>query len=256
MGGCRPVELGRHGMTTLATIIGEAPDTVMVIHALRRGRCRAWTIGEPGREWAAVVQHASFPDEPYGFGEDPRSLMTILSAVGAWRAVCLPLSAGEGFARLVESETGRPCTLTEEIYSVLERLRPVREPAGVRLLTEGDLRLMKASDDLAMGDWRFGSAQALLHEGVVAGAVVGDRLAAVAFTAGIGERYADIGVVTHRDWRGQGLATGCAAIVCREIQARGLTTVWGTSVENLASRRVAEKLGFEEVARRVYVNAG
>ncbi|MER3485558.1 MAG: hypothetical protein C4345_05935 [Chloroflexota bacterium] len=76
---------------------------------------------------------------------------------------------------------------------------------------------MTASDDLEMGDWRFGSAQALLREGVVAGAVVGDRLAAVAFTAGIGDRYADVGVVTHQDWRGRGLATACAAILCSEL---------------------------------------
>ncbi|MER3437665.1 MAG: hypothetical protein C4346_08800 [Chloroflexota bacterium] len=136
----RPVELERHGLTTLASIIGEAPDTVMVIHALRRRRCRAWTAGEPERDWAAVVQHASFPNEPFGFGEEPRSLMTILSAIGAWTAVCLPLSVGERFAYLVASETGRPCSLTEEIYSVLERLRPVPVPAGVRLLIEPDLR--------------------------------------------------------------------------------------------------------------------
>lgn len=111
-----------------------------------------------------------------------------------------------------------------------------------------------ATAALGMGDWRFGSARALVREGVVAGAIVGNQLAAVAFTAGIGDRYADIGVVTHQDWRGRGLASACAAFVCREIQARGLTPVWGTSVENLASRRVADKLGFEEVSRRVYVS--
>jgi RimJ/RimL family protein N-acetyltransferase len=256
MAGCHLVELGPHGMTALANIIGEAPDTVMAIHALRQGRCRAWTMGKPGRDWAAVVQHSSFPDEPFGFGEEPRSLMTILSTIGAWTAVCLPLSVGERFARLLESETGRACSLTEEIYSTLERLRPVPVPASVRLLTERDLNLMMASDDLGMGDWRFGSAQALLQEGVVAGAVVGDQLAAVAFTAGIGDRYADVGVVTHQDWRGRGLATACAASVCSELLQRGLVPVWGTPVENHTSRRVAEKLGFEEVSRRVYVNAG
>ena len=252
----RPVELERHGMTTLASMIGEAPDTVMVIHALRQGRCRAWTTGKPGQDWAAVVQHLSFPDEPFGFGEEPRSLMAILSTIGAWTAVCLPRSVGEGVARLLESETGRACSLIEEIYSTLEQLRPVPVAAGVRLLTKRDLSLIMASDDLGIGDWRFGSAQTLLQEGVVAGAVVGDRLVAVAFTAGIGDRYADVGVVTHQDWRGRGLATACAALVCSELMRRGLVPVWGASVENLASRRVAAKLGFVEVSRRVYVNTG
>ncbi len=256
MANCDPDELDRHGMTILANIIGETPDTVMAIHALRRGRCRAWTSGESERTWAAVVQHASFPGEPFGFGEELRSLMTILSTLGAWTAVCLPLSVGERFARLLEGETGRACLLTEEIYSTLEWLRPVPVPAGVRLLTKEDLSLVMASDDLGMGDWRFGSALILLQEGVVAGAVVGDRLAAVAFTAGMGDRYADVGVVTHQGWRGRGLATACAALVCSELLWRGFVPVWGTSVDNLASRRVAEKLGFVEATRRVYVNAG
>jgi predicted GNAT family acetyltransferase len=45
-------------------------------------------------------------------------------------------------------------------------------------------------------------------------------------------------------------------LVCTAIQAGGRIPVWGTSAENMASQRVAAKLGFHEVAQRVYLNLG
>ena len=53
---------------------------------------------------------------------------------------------------------------------------------------------------------------------------------------------------------GQAFATAAAALVCAAIQAGGRTPVWGTSADNPASQRVAAKLGFREVAQRVYLN--
>jgi GNAT superfamily N-acetyltransferase len=227
----------------------------MVTHALRRGACRAWVLGRTEQPQATVIQLASFPDEPVAFGADPWNLLAVLRHAGQWTAVNVPVFLGAKLAAALQRLTGKACTLTEEIYSVLLQPAPDLGASPFRLLTPDDLPMMEAATGvLGMGDWRFGSAGALVREGIVAGAIVGNQLAAVAFTAGIGDRYADIGVVTHQDWRGRGLATACAAIVCREIQARGLTPVWGTSVENLASRRVADKLGFEEVSRRVYVS--
>jgi len=61
-------------------------------------------------------------------------------------------------------------------------------------------------------------------------------------------------VVTLAPWRGRGLSTAAAALVCADVQAAGQTPVWSTAEDNAASRRVATKLGFVEVLRRVYVN--
>ena len=36
-------------------------------------------------------------------------------------------------------------------------------------------------------------------------------------------------------------------------QAAGQMPVWGTSIDNIASQKVAAKLGFRKVSRRVYV---
>jgi predicted GNAT family acetyltransferase len=60
-------------------------------------------------------------------------------------------------------------------------------------------------------------------------------------------------VTTLPEWRGRGLSTAAAALVATVIQDAGRTPVWSTGEGNAASRRVAEKLGFREVARRAYL---
>lgn len=47
--------------------------------------------------------------------------------------------------------------------------------------------------------------------------------------------------------RGLGLNPACAGRVSEDIRRCGRTPSWTTSPDNLPSRRVAEKLGFERV---------
>ena len=76
---------------------------------------------------------------------------------------------------------------------------------------------------------------------------------AIAFTSARTARHADIGVATLEPWRGRGFATAAASLVAGAIQADGQTPVWSTGEGNLASLRVAAKIGFVEVGRRTYV---
>lgn len=86
--------------------------------------------------------------------------------------------------------------------------------------------------------------QGLASSGYAYGAFVAGKLAAVACTGFVGEEYEDIGVVTEPRFRGLGLSPACAAALCSDIRARGHKPSWQTSRDNLASIRVAEKLGF------------
>jgi len=60
----------------------------------------------------------------------------------------------------------------------------------------------------------------------------------------VGERYEDLVVVTEPEYRGLGLSAACAAKVCEDITDRGRQPGWSAHAKNLASLRVAEKLGF------------
>ena len=100
----------------------------------------------------------------------------------------------------------------------------------------------------------FATFEDLLTDGVAAGAVVEGSLVALAHTNAMTTRYGDIGVATDELWRGKGFASSAASIVARRIQERGRTPVWSAGEGNAASLRVAAKLGFVEVSRRVYLN--
>jgi predicted GNAT family acetyltransferase len=113
---------------------------------------------------------------------------------------------------------------------------------------------MAAPPDIRGACLGFGTLERLLQDGVAAGAVIEGELVAVVSTWAVSQRYADLAVVTAVPWQGRGLATACAGLVAAGIRRSGRVPVWSTGEDNVASLRVARKLGFEEVGRRTYVN--
>lgn len=96
-------------------------------------------------------------------------------------------------------------------------------------------------------DWiwkTWGGPGGLATSGYAWGAFVDGRLVSVACTFYVGSGYEDIGVVTEAEFRGQGLSGACAGGLCRDIRGRGRRPSWTTSPDNVASERVASKLGF------------
>jgi hypothetical protein len=244
-----PAEIDHAGRISLAEAIGESPETVMSVHRLRRGLAWAWAL-----DGAAVVQGTLLPEEPHVHGEDAAAIQRLLAGVPGWECVNAPLAIAPALAALVEQETGRPCQTGPEIYFVQERPLAVTADPEVRRLGPEDLPLLeRATGRLGMAGWRFGSAEALLAEGIAAGAVVAGDLAAVAFTSALGQAFAEVGVVTDERFRGRGYATVAGALVCSALHQAGIVPVWSTSEENAASRRVAARLGFREVSRRLYI---
>jgi hypothetical protein len=248
------VELDSAGCAVLAGALGDTPETVISVHQLRRGLCRALVLGPPERPQAAMLQLRADPAEPTGFGDDPAGLWRLLRELDGWTCVNVPLALGSPLAEQIAAETGRTCRLHEDVYHVLTRPAIPRPQPDVRRLTAEDLPLLEAAEpDLGPPGWNWGGATTLLSMGIVAGAVADGRLVAITHTGAVSERHADVGVATLPAWQGRGLATAAAALVCAGIQATGRTPVWSAGAGNQASLRVARKLGFVEVLRRVYV---
>ena len=118
-----------------------------------------------------------------------------------------------------------------------------------RLGRDDERQLRQLAPEMAWIWGTWGDANGLATSGRAWGAFLDGRLASVACTFFVGERYEEIGVVTEPDFRGLGLSPACAVALCTDIRDRGRIPTWTTSPDNAASLRVAHKLGFE-VARR------
>ena len=156
-------------------------------------------------------------------------------------------------AALIEGETGAWVRSYGDVYhTVTGTVRELCVP-GVRLLKLEDASLLAAywGGSRAMG---FAMLEDLLTDGAAAGAVVEGRLVGLAHTNAMTAKHGDIGAETDEAWRGRGFASASACLVARRIREMGRTPVWSAGEGNGASLRVAAKLGFVEVSRRVYLN--
>lgn len=247
--------LDQAGCLALSEAIAESPALLMTVGQLQRGLGAAYLIGTPQQPRAAVVLPYAFPGEATALGDDVPAIWRILRDAAGWDCVNVASELAPALAAEISAATGKACRLDVEHFYVLDHDLPELTHPAVRRLTAADVPLMEAATAaLEMGDWRYGSAAALIADGFAAGAVIEGELAAVGFTAARGRRYADVGIVTRPEWRNRSLSTACAALVCADILAAGETPVWGTSDDNLPSQRVAAKLGFREVSQRVYIN--
>jgi ribosomal protein S18 acetylase RimI-like enzyme len=244
--------LDQKGCLALAEALGDTPETCISVHRLRNGFCRVYVAGDPDHFDGAIVQDDFCTTEPMGFGSDPQVLWDLLRSVEGWDCVDVASECAAALGEIIEKETGIHVRYYGDIYHVLSRPAARFQNEAVRQLTLDDLELLESSPKELRGCC-FGSTQRLLEEGFVACAILSGEVAAIAHTSARTDNYADIGVFTKEECRGRGFVTAAASIVAQRIQEAGLTPTWSTGEDNFASLRVAQKLGFTEVARRTYV---
>ena len=241
----------------LADALGDTPETVIPVHFLRRGLADAWVAGTAPRFDGVIVQAHLLPQEPWCFGMDPSAIWGLLRPLYDWARQSfspnVPADMACQLATFITEQADVQCRQYGDVYHTLggrvnEFTVPEVRPLGLE--DEGLLAAYR-SDPREMG---FATFEDLLTEGVAAGAVVGGSLVALAHTNAMTALYGDIGVATDEPWRGMDFASSAASIVAGRIQELGRTPVWSAGEGNAASLRVAAKLGFVEVSRRVYLN--
>ena len=148
-------------------------------------------------------------------------------------------------------------TVWERVILDLEARPSVAAPSGflLRRLGAADAyHLWGLSPGSAWISKTWGGPPGLAASGYAWGAFSEARLVSVACPFFVGAGYKDLGVVTEPEFRGRGLSVACAGAVCGDILDRGRRPSWTTATDNLASLRVAEKLGFVHQRRdRLYV---
>ena len=246
-----PQPLDPDGIHRLIKSIDESPETVIPLHLLTQGACKAYAVGDPATSKAVIVQGDNLREEPFGIGNDPEGLWDMLRRLDDWKVVDVSPTVAPRLGAIIREATGKRVWYYDDVYHTLTKPAPVIDEPAVREFTLDDMGLLEATG-VHGADFR-GGLPAQLETGTVAGAVVDGRVVSTAQTAANTARYTDIGVATDEQWRGRGFATAAASFVARRIQESGRTPVWSCGEDNMASLRVARKLGFEEVARLTYV---
>lgn len=130
------------------------------------------------------------------------------------------------------------------------RSRPGREPAALARPTYRVERVGAAAFAMpgsVVPRAFFRDAEHFQSTGTGFAVIEGDRLAALAFSAFVTPTQLEIGIETLPTHRGQGLAAHACAALIHDCLAQGLEPVWACRLENTASVRLAQSLGFEPV---------
>ena len=125
-----------------------------------------------------------------------------------------------------------------------------RAPAGLRLvpltakLAELADREMPEIIGMFWGDYnRFA------QHGFGALMMDGDQPVSITYAVAVGGGEANVGVMTDKNYRRQGLATLCSQACIEMAHDRGLITTWDCDLLNTPSARLAELIGFVEGPR-------
>lgn len=241
----------------LADAIGDAPETAIPVHLLRRGLADAYVDGDLRRPDAAIVQSHTLRSEPWCLSRDAAAMLELLRPLNDWRSERMTPNVeariAAPLAELAERELDVDVELYGDVYHTLTSSVANVSVPEVRQLRLGDVHLLAEYRGSAEGTG-FLTFEDLLTDGFAAGPVVDGKLVGLAHTNALTARYADIGVATRKEFRRRGFASVAASIVATRIQERGLVPVWSAGEDNEASLRIAARLGFVEVSRRVYLN--
>ena len=100
--------------------------------------------------------------------------------------------------------------------------------------------------------WMWPSLAHYERNGFGVAAVVGNEAICWCTAEYVGPTSCGIGIATIPSYEGKGIATATAARFVQLCQQRGITPHWECDQRNIASVRVAEKVGFTKIANERY----
>lgn len=238
------------------------PEAELTVASIRAGNTAAqlwtWQDGAPGALlWDQGNNVLYLAGDPAGAADSLAALVAgplrarALADDRPYFAVC-PLSARAG-AQLPAIFRGVALhEVRKELYAY-RRPEPPAAPepalAGLRFVPiDGELlarRDVPGVDEIAGEVRQMWPAPALfLERGLGVAALLGGRVACWCTSEYVSPAMCGIGIATDPAYQRRGIATATAARLVAAWLSRGVTPHWGCRADNLASSRVAHKLGF------------
>ncbi|HLF90642.1 MAG TPA: GNAT family N-acetyltransferase [Anaerolineales bacterium] len=238
-------------LTTLKPrFLPDRPGPLIGLHVIHTGHGHAWADCWPDDPRAILTETAG----NYSLTGDPNALTSdsLRPHISGF------VEAPETFLPLLW-ETFPDLVVWDRVIYQLDSEPRFAAPPGfvIRRLEADDVpHLARLSTESNWITKTWNGVENMAKSGYAWGAFAEGKLVSVANTFFVGEQYEDLGVVTEPESRGRGLNAACAGAMCTDIIGRGRIPSWSTSPDNLASMRVAEKLGFKLERRDVLYVAG
>lgn len=236
----------------LANSLGDKPETVIHTHLLYRNLAHAYIEGTPENFSCAIIQSLLDPEEPIAFGDDPELIWQILQSVPEWQCISVIPECAGSLSKIMIQKMGQSIRPYGDVYHALYNPAQTFHHIAVRQLTKDDRRLLENCPE-ELSTFGYENLGIALKEGIIVGGIVEGELVSVAHTSARTNRHSDIGIHTLEAWRNQGIATAAASLTAQLVQACNQIPVWSNGEDNYASLRIAQKIGFAEVQRRIYL---
>lgn len=246
------LSLNKAGVFSLIEKLGDTPETVIPTHQLRVGLARAYLVGKVDDFKIVVIQSQHGPEEPLAFGVDIGALGSVLKNLRGWTCVDVETKIAHQVGSYLKQDLQTPVRYLRDLYFILDKPPKRFEHEAVRLLTIEDLPLLKATPK-ELQSAGFKTSKELLTNGIVAGAIIDRKLISITHASAFSKKYADIGTYTDPSYRNRGLSTATTYLVVTEVQRRNKIPTWSVGENNLASLKVAQKIGFRKYSERTYV---
>jgi RimJ/RimL family protein N-acetyltransferase len=126
-------------------------------------------------------------------------------------------------------------------------------------LPEGcDIRPVDAELYKRLADYDPRTAESALKKGIGFCLMRGDEILCEAFATRLTPDVMEMGVTTHKPYEGRGYGTLTCAHLVQACEAKGYQTYWNCNQQNIASLKIARKLGYrtEKAYRLLYWSGG
>jgi RimJ/RimL family protein N-acetyltransferase len=229
----------------VARLLPDEPRWVEVRGMLLSGMGRP--VGAVATSPLALVALHAAEDQAVVIGHPERELIQKAAAV-AQELLAVPENADWTAAALPGWQQEAATIYTA---ATLDRIRAV--PPGV-------VRQLTAEELVGIPDRHAGLRDELLVKAragtPVFAAFAGQQPAAFCYAGSVTERWWDISIDTLEPFRRQGYAAQCVAYVIQHMSEQGKMPVWGALESNIASARLATKLGFQPVDTIIVFSPG
>jgi RimJ/RimL family protein N-acetyltransferase len=227
----------------------EQPGSMIGPHVIQTGQGSCWVDRWPGPRTVLAEAAGNYSLTGEGQALTSADLLSLIEGFVEASEACVPILK----AAYPEAKTWQRMHYVQTEAPALGNASEAR----VRRLVLDDAQALEGlNPGSAWVSKTWGGPSGLAQSGYGWGAFVEGRLASVAGTFFLGETYEELAVATEPRWRGLGLSTACGRALCNDIWRRDHQPSWTTSPDNLASQRVADKLGFRLQRRDVIYVVG